>query len=213
MKKKLNILNEEIRRMHQLSSYKEGTTLNEQDGDNAQSSNVTLTDTFNGLGKEPKVLNSNDGSDITIAFPPATDGEPIEGDYGVKIKNSVILSLGGKYYLVIGYIGKLDKNNKVVDEKPMAMVISTSKFNGTGAGSPVRIYKILDKVNSLPFLTAQIPKIMDMDKELAARWFEVHKDILVKTFKMTSSYGIDTSILDDPKLDAFIKQTKSHIQS
>ena len=209
MKKKLNILNEEIRRMHQLSSYKEGTTLNEQDGDNSQSSNVTLTDTFNGLSKEPEVLEAKDGND-TIAFPPATDGIPIEGNYGVKTKKSVILSLGGGYYLVIGNIGKLDKNNKVVGEKPMAMVILTSKFNGDGAGSPVRIYKTF-KVNSLPLLTAQISKIMD--KALAARWFEGHKDILVKTFKMTSSYGIDTSILDDPNLSAFLKETKRYIQS
>ena len=210
MKKKLNILNEEIRRMHQLSSYKEGTTLNEQDGDNAQSSNVTLTDTFNGLSKEPEVLEAKDGND-TIAFPPATDGIPIEGNYGVKTKKSVILSLGGGYYLVIGNIGKLDKNNKVVGEKPMAMVILTSKFNGVElGGSPVRIYETF-KVNSLPLLTAQISKIMD--KALAARWFEGHKDILVKTFKMTSSYGIDTSILDDPKLYSFIKETKRYIQS
>jgi hypothetical protein len=170
--------------------------ISEQEEGNTQSTNVTLTDIFNGLSTEPKVLESNNGSE-TISFPPASDGMPVEGNRGVKNKKSIILPIGGNAYLVIGSIGTLDSNMKVSGEEPGALVIIANKFTGDGAGGPVRNIpqnKLL-QVRSLPLLVSNISKKMNERKPVD--WYLKNKDMLLKALKMSSGYGIDTSMLDD----------------
>ena len=182
--------------------------------ENTQSTNVTLTKVFNEFSTEPKVLETDDGSE-TISFPPASDGMPVEGDHGVNNGKSVMLSIGGNAYLVIGNIGTLDSNMKVSGEELGALVILTSKHTGDGAGSPVRNMpqnKLL-QVRSLPKLTSDLSKEMVSDGN-PGKWFLKNKDMLVKAFKMASSYGIDTSMLDDKNgIAKFETEVKRNIQA
>ena len=163
--------------------------------ENTESSNVTITKVFNGLDKEPEVLESSNGLE-TISFPPL-EGIPKKGDFGVKPGNSVILYIGKSKFLVIGNIGTLDSNNKVVNEKIGALVIQTSKFTGSGAGSNVvpSPNKLL-QVSNLPKLTSYLAKSMGGGSN-PADFFKTYKNMLVKAFKMASVYGIDTTMLDD----------------
>ena len=163
--------------------------------ENTESSNVTITKVFNGLDKEPEVLESSNGLE-TISFPPL-EGIPKKGDFGVKPGNSVILYIGQSKFLVIGNIGTLDSNNKVMNEKIGALVIQTSKHTGDGAGSNVipRPNKLL-QVSNLPKLTSDLAHSMGGGSN-PADFFKTYKNMLVKAFKMASVYGIDTSMLDD----------------
>ncbi len=182
--------------------------------ENTQSTNVTLTKVFNEFSTEPKVLETDDGSE-TISFPTAANGMPVEGDHGVNNRDSVILNIGGNAYLVIGNIGTLDSNMKVSGEETGALVILTSKHTGDGAGSPVRNMpqnKLL-QVRSLPKLTSDLSKKMVSDGN-PGNWFLKNKDMLVKAFKMASSYGIDTSMLDDKNgVAKFETEVKRNIQA
>jgi hypothetical protein len=162
---------------------------------NAESSNVTITKVFNGLDKEPEVLESSNGLE-TISFPPL-EGIPRKGDFGVKPGNSVILYIGQSKFLVIGNIGTLDSNNKVMNEKIGALVIQTRKFTGSGAGSNVipSPNKLL-QVSNLPKLTSDLAHSMGGGSN-PGDFFKTYKDMLLKAFKMASVYGIDTTMLDN----------------
>lgn len=180
--------------------------------ENTESSNVTITKVFNGLDKEPEVLESSNGLE-TISFPPL-EGIPRKGDFGVKPGNSVILYIGQSKFLVIGNIGTLDSNNKVMNEKIGALVIQTSKHTGDGAGSNVipRPNKLL-QVSNLPKLTSDLAHSMGGGSN-PADFFKTYKDMLLKAFKMASVYGIDTSMLDDKNgIAKFETEVKRYLQA